>query len=74
MFYRIECLCEKKRGSTGKPRFLGDIQVTVPNTAHHHCPHCNTTYEHTVDEHGIITRKIITDRINYTESLVRVGR
>ena len=72
-FCRIVCHCPKLTKRKGRSQFLGSIQVDIPNAAHHHCRVCNTTYEHRVSDDGLVTRKIVTDVITYSEETAIVS-
>ena len=52
---------------------MGSIQVDIPNAAHHHCRVCNTTYEHRVSDDGLVTRKVVTNVITYSEETAIVS-
>lgn len=72
-FCRITCHCPKLTKRRGRSQFLGSIQIDVPNVSHHHCKMCNTTWEHKVSDDGLVTRRIVKEKIQYTDEIAIVS-
>lgn len=71
-FLRISCKCPSIKDRKGRSNYLGSIQIDIPNTVHHHCKCCNSTWEHTANDNEVVTRKLVKAEIVYTDEIAIV--
>lgn len=68
-FLRVSCKCPSMADRRGRSNYLGSHQVDSPNTSHHHCKTCNSTWEYTTNGDLVVTRRLVAKEVVYTQDV-----